>query len=153
MKLFKNKNIKILPITKDYLECAINFDEKYKNIIEEIKNIYYNNLDDDEKNIFLDIINKNDYDENDDDQEDIQTINDISEEEVLKEFIKEYISISMIESNEVNKKHKVILFIPTENNNIKEKVIKYIERNNSTELLSYILFGSLEYYNTEDDTE
>lgn len=87
------ENIKVLPITKDYLECVVKFDEKYNNIIEEIKNRYYNNL-------------------NDDYQEDIQTINNINEEEF----------------------------------------IKYIEKNNNTESLSCILFGSLEYYNTEDVT-
>lgn len=156
MVKINNKNIKVYPVTENYFDYAIKFDSKYNNIIEEIKNIYYDNLNNKEKNLFLNIIENAYDDENDEYQEDVQIINNISKDENLKEFIKEYISISMIKNNENvednfdDEKFKIILFIPTEIDNIKEKIIKYIEESKSKNILDNILFGSLDYYNIEE---
>lgn len=146
------EDINVFPVTEDYFEHAIKFGSKYNNVIEEIKNIYYDELNDKERVSFLNI-NENDYDDEDHDEEDIQIINNISKGENLKEFVKDYVSISMIESNENNKKYKIVLFIPTENDNTKEKVIKYIEESQSKEILANIIFGSLDYYNIENNDD
>jgi vacuolar-type H+-ATPase subunit F/Vma7 len=145
-----NKFDKVFPVTEDYLEHAINFDSKYNDVIENIKDIYYTNLDNKEKEIFLEIINKNNEDE-ESNEENVITCNDISKDEILKEFIKEYISISMIKCSNDDNEYKIILFIPTENNNIKEQITKYIETTECKDLLTNILFGSLDYYNVEEN--
>lgn len=141
-----NKIDKVFPVKEDYLEQAINFDLKYNDIIENIKDIYYINLDNKEKEIFLEIINKNNEDE-ESDEENVITFNDISKDEVLKEFIKEYVSISMIKCSNDDNEYKIILFIPTENNSIREKITKYIETTECKDFLTNILFGSLDCYN------
>lgn len=140
---------KVFPVSEDFFESAMDFDLKYKSVIEKIKDIYYNNLDSEEKEIFLEIINKNN-EGSDEEQENVITCNDISKDEILKEFIKEYISISMVKYNDKNE-YKIVLFIPTENNNIKEQIKKYIETTEFKDLLSNIVFGSLDCYNVEDD--
>jgi vacuolar-type H+-ATPase subunit F/Vma7 len=140
---------KVFPVAEDFFESAMDFDLKYKSVIEKIKEIYYNNLDNNEKEMFLEI-NKNSNDESEEEEENIITFDNISEEEVLKEFIKEYISISMIKYND-NNEYKIVLFIPTENNNIKEQITKYIETTEFKDLLSNIVFGPLDCYNVEEN--
>ncbi|CEG85042.1 hypothetical protein RMATCC62417_18775 [Rhizopus microsporus] len=140
---------KVFPVAEDFFESAMDFDLKYNSVIEKIKEIYYNNLDNNEKEMFLEI-NKNSNDESEEEEENIITFDNISEEEVLKEFIKEYISISMIKYND-NNEYKIVLFIPTENNNIKEQITKYIETTEFKDLLSNIVFGPLDCYNVEEN--
>lgn len=140
---------KVFPVSEDFFESAMDFDLKYRSVIEKIKDIYYNNLDSEEKEIFLEIINKNN-EGSDEEQENVIICNDISKDEILKEFIKEYISISMIKYND-NNGYKIVLFIPTENNNIKEQINKYIETTEFKDLLSNIVFGPLDCYNVEEN--
>lgn len=132
----------IFSITQDYIKKAIEFNESNKKEIEEIKNIFLKNLDEHEKNIFLEIINNNDYIEKENGK-DIQIIDDYNSENTIKE----YITISMINSNKNEEPdlYNIILFIPTNNKDIKDKINEYI-KNNNKELIKYIIYGSLDNY-------
>lgn len=134
--------IEILPIKEEYMEKAIEFDNKNKKEIEEIKNIFLENLNEYEKNRFLDIINENE----------MCNIAQNNEVQIIEKYneidtIKEYITISMI--NSINNKnynlYDIILFIPTNSDIIKTKINEYIYKNNK-ELIKNIIYGSLDLY-------
>lgn len=147
------EKIEIFPVSEDYIKEAIEFNNVYNKLIEEIKNIFYNNLDCSEKKCFLNIINENDYydDEykDEDRDDDIQTIDNINEENIIKE----YVSISMIKLKNEEKLYNVVLFIPTENDDIKKKIIEYIENNKFEGILQNIVFGKLNFYNIEEQDD
>lgn len=143
------EKINIFPVSEDYIEDAIEFNNVYNKLIEEIKNIFYNNLDCSEKKCFLNIINENDYYDDDDRDVDIQTIDNINEEDIIKE----YVSISMIKSKNKEKLYNVVLFIPTENDNLKKKIIEYIVNNKFEGILQNIVFGKLNFYSIEEQDD
>lgn len=128
----------------EHEEELLKFNKKYSDLIEEVKNIFYINLNDNEKYMFIDIIDDNNYYE----EENIEIIDNISKEEIVEELIKEYISISMIKTNNNS---KIILFIPTENVEIKKKVIDHIKKRHKEEILPNIIFGDLDFYNINED--
>lgn len=141
-----NLNVKIFPINEDYIEQAMSFNEINKKEIEEIKNIFLKNLDKYEKNKFIEIINHDDsYEKREGD--DIQIIDNY----IIEDTIKEYITISMIESK-TQGNYDIILFIPTDNDNIRSKINEYIENNNK-ELINNIIYGSIELYKNPDNIE
>lgn len=143
------EKINIFPVSEDYIEDAIEFNNVYNKLIEEIKNIFYNNLECSEKKCFLNIINENDYYDDDDRDVDIQTIDNINEEDIIKE----YVSISMIKSKNKEKLYNVVLFIPTENDNLKKKIIEYIVNNKFEGILQNIVFGKLNFYSIEEQDD
>lgn len=143
------EKINIFPVSEDYIEDAIEFNNVYNKLIEEIKNIFYNNLDCSEKKCFLNIINENDYYDDDDRDVDIQTIDNINKEDIIKE----YVSISMIKSKNKEKLYNVVLFIPTENDNLKKKIIEYIVNNKFEGILQNIVFGKLNFYSIEEQDD
>lgn len=136
----------------EHEEELLKFNKKYSDLIEEVKNIFYINLNDNEKYMFIDIIDDNNYYEEENEkqyeEENIEIIDNISKEEIVEELIKEYISISMIKTNNNS---KIILFIPTENVEIKKKVIDHIKKRHKEEILPNIIFGDLDFYNINED--
>lgn len=142
-------DVDILSVTEDYIEKAIEFNESNKKEIEEIKNIFLKSLDENEKIEFIEIINDSDYIKNEN-EKDIQIIDNYNFENTIKECI----TISMINSNnnEDADLYKIILFIPTNNINIKEKITEYI-KNNNKKLLKYIIYGSLDKYKIVNNIE
>lgn len=141
-------DIDILSVTENYIEKAIEFNESNKKEIEEIKKVFLKNLDEIEKNKFIEIINDSDYIKNEN-EKNIQIIDNYNFENTIKECI----TISMINSNnEDSDLYKIILFIPTNNINIKEKINEYI-KNNNKKLLKYIIYGSLDKYKIVNNIE
>lgn len=126
--------------TDDDHEKAIKFNEKYKKEIGDIEKIFQENLNKYEYNKFLDIINDDDVNTEDND---VEIIDNYKPENTIKE----YISISMIKSknNQNSNLYDIILFIPTEDNEIKNKINEYVNINNK-ELLKNIIYGSHDLY-------
>lgn len=134
----EKEELKVFPINEEYIEEALKFNERNEKIIKEIKDIFYVSLEEDEKNVFLNIINKDK--------------NDNINENIKNNIIKKYVSISMIKS-EKNNSHDIILFIPTENENIKKRIEEHIIKNNCNELLSKILYGSPYSYSNHENED
>lgn len=135
-------NVDILSVTEDYIEKAMEFEDKNKKEIEEIKNIFLKNLDKYEKNKFIDIINYGKIEE-----DNIQIINDYK----IETTIKEYVTISMIR-DEKYKTYDIILFIPINNDNIKKAINKYVNENNK-DLNKNIIYGSIDLYKIENNID
>lgn len=142
---------KVFPVSEDYINIAKKFDSEYNNEIEEIKNIFYLNLDNYEKEVFLDILNGSNH-EDDSEEEDVQLV-DISKEEVLEENIKEYVSISMIKTNDDSNMYNIVLFVPSENENIKKNILEYLNNINKKDMIQMIVFGTLDYYNIDENND
>lgn len=141
-------NIDIYPISEEYIEKAIEFNEINKKEIENIKNIFLDNLNEYEKKKIMNIINAKTINEKIK-KEDIQIIDDYNPENTIKE----YISISMINSkNNKNDDYDIILFIPTADDNVKSKINEYINENNN-ELINDIIYGSISLYKNPKDIE
>lgn len=134
--------------TDDDYEKAMKFNEKYKKEIGDIEKIFQENLNKYEYNKFLDIINDDDINTEDND---VEIIDNYKPENTIKE----YISISMIKSknNQNSNLYDIILFIPTEDNETKNKINEYVNINNK-ELLKNIIYGShglYEFVNNMDE--
>lgn len=141
-------NIDIYPVSEEYIEKAIEFNEINKKEIENIKNIFLDNLNEYEKKKIMNIINAKTINEKIK-KEDIQIIDDYNPENTIKE----YISISMINSkNNKNDDYDIILFIPTADDNVKSKINEYINENNN-ELINDIIYGSISLYKNPKDIE
>jgi hypothetical protein len=139
------RNIDIYPVSEQYIEKAIDFNEINKKEIEDIKNIFLDNLNEFEKNKFINIINAKTINEKI--KKDIQIIDDYNPEK----SIKEYISISMINSKNEDL-YDIILFIPTDDDNVKTKINEYINKNNN-ELINNIIYGSISLYKKAKEIE
>lgn len=142
-------NIDIYPVSEEYIERAIEFNEINKKEIEDIKNIFLDNLNEYEKKKIMNIINAKTINEKIK-KEDIQIIDDYNPENTIKE----YISISMINSknNKNDDLYDIILFIPTADDNVKSKINEYINENNN-ELINDIIYGSISLYKNPKDIE
>ena len=142
-------NIDIYPVSEEYIEKAIEFNEINKKEIENIKNIFLDNLNEYEKKKIMNIINAKTINEKIK-KEDIQIIDDYNPENTIKE----YISISMINSknNKNDDLYDIILFIPTADDNVKSKINEYINENNN-ELINDIIYGSISLYKNPKDIE
>lgn len=138
-------NIDIYPISEQYIEKAIDFNEINKKEIEDIKNIFLNNLNEFEKKNIINIINSKTINEKI--KEDIQIIDDYNPEKTIKE----YISISMINSKNEDL-YDIILFIPTEDDNVKTKINEYMNKNNN-KLINNIIYGSISLYKNSEYIE
>lgn len=139
-------NIDIYPISEEYIERAIEFNEINKKEIEDIKNIFLDNLNEYEKKKIMNIINAKTINEKIK-KEDIQIIDDYNPENIIKE----YISISMINSKN-DDLYDIILFIPTADDNLKSKINEYINENNN-ELINDIIYGSISLYKNPKDIQ
>lgn len=117
--------MKVYPISEKYIEKAIVFDIQNKYIINKIKDIFFQNIEEDEIREILSISNKyiNNYDLN---------------------VVKDYVSISMIKSKLGS--FEIILFIPTKNDIVKKKVLDFIKQKKYKHLSSSILFDSIYSY-------
>jgi hypothetical protein len=143
--MYNNITYDILPVSKDYIENAIDFDKVNKKEIEEIKNIFLKNLDKHNKNKFINLINYDNYES--EKNEDIQILSDYK----IENTIKEYVTISMIKS-EKNNKHNIILFIPTNDDNIKTKINEYLNKKNK-ELIKNIIYGDIDLYKNPNNID
>lgn len=139
----------IFPVSEEFFEKAIEFNQNNKKQIEEIKNIFLENLNEYEKNNLKKIINNNNYNKNEN-NEDIQIIDDYN----IENTIKEYISISMIrtKNNRSSDLYDIILFIPTDDDNVKSKINEYVNKNNK-EFINDIIYGTINIYRIPSDIE
>lgn len=142
--MYNYRNIDIYPVSEQYIEKAIDFNEINKKEIEDIKNIFLDNLNEFEKKIFINIINAKTINEK---IKDIQIIDDYNPEKTIKE----YVSISMINSKNEDL-YDIILFIPTDDDNVKTKINEYINKNNN-ELINNIIYGSISLYKNPKEIE
>lgn len=142
MKIFEQKIEDIFNINYEILN----------KIIEKIKELFFNNLDYYEKNKILEFT---EIKSNDDEEinEDVQIIENYNSENIIKE----YVSISMVKVTNCeydiilnDDNFNIIIFVPTENEKIKEKIKEYISTTYSI-LLNRIIYGTIELYNIESD--
>lgn len=145
-------NTDIYPVSKEYIERAIEFNEINKKRIEDIKNIFLENLNEYEKKKIMNIINAKTIDEKNK-KKDIQIIDNYNPENTIKE----YISISMIKtknnrSSRNSDLYDIILFIPTVDDKVKSKIDEYINENNN-ELINDIIYGSISLYKNPKNIE
>lgn len=117
--------MKVYPISEKYIEKAIIFDIQNKYIINKIKDIFLQNIENDEIIEILGISNR-----------DINNYN--------LNVVKDYVSISMIKSK--SDSFEIILFIPTKNDIVKKKVLDFINKKEYKYLSSSILFDSIYSY-------
>lgn len=114
---------------------------KLNEIIEDIKNIFYKNLEENEKNIFIDIDNEfinelNNKEFSDEEDFNVELIHD------KEKSIKERILISMIKSRNKNNSYEIVLFVPSENDNVKYNIEKYINNKGFKDMSSKIIYGN-----------